>query len=440
MSRVALTVVPVVSVAVVAVGLRLGAGESVRGAIVWAAPRSPRATAWHWQVRTFGEYWGARETISVGFRAIADAGGKRVEARGHTNDDGVAEIELATDARPERLELRADDDDDVLASGPVRWEDVAWDAGGEAWVKPTTRKGPIDLSIAAPGARLVAGFPGAIVVRVEGAPAADVELTAEGDGALDVDTKPVKVCPSGRAALVVTPQLHVAALTLRAKAKDGRTGEWYGPVPVAHGGMQLGSLDVVDATTVTSPGNAKIAYWEVNDDAGRLRAGIMDLAPDATEPRPHGRLPLDGLADGDYWVAVSPDPTGAEKLEDAAIARRVHVAKAAEDPCAALDRVARASRGFPRWVAIDGMVGKHVLLARRRGRGRSVALLGLIAGGLAELLLVMRAARAAKRSLAQLERGAPHVQDKFGALEIALALALALLGFALLAALVAWLG
>lgn len=442
MSRVALTVIPAVTVAVVAIGLRLGAGESVRGAIVYAAPRGANATSWLWQVRTFGEYWGARETISVGLRAVAEAGGKRVEARAHTNDDGVAELDFATDARPERLELRADDTDEILASGAVRWEETSWkNDAGETWVKPTSRHGPIELAVAAPGARLVAGFLGTLVVNVDGAPATEVEVTADGD-ALDVATAKLTPCPSGRGALTVTPIMHVAALTLHAKAKDGRTGDWYGPVPVAHGGMQLGSLDVSDATTITSPGNAHRAYWEIDDDAGRVRAGIVDLAGDDLDPRPHARLSFAGLPEGDYWAVVSPDPTGAENIEDAAIARRVHVGKDALPPCVALDRLARSARGFPRWIAIDGMVGKHVALGRRRGRGRSVALLGIFSGGLVELLLVLRAARASKRDLERLERGGADakVQPRFGALEIAIAIGIAMLGFALLAALVAWLG
>jgi hypothetical protein len=441
MSRVVLTVVPAVSVAIVAIGLRLGAGESVRGAIVYGTPRGAKATSWFWQVRTFSEYWGTRETLSVGLHATVDAGGKRVVTNAHTNDDGVAELELATDARPEQIELRADDTNEVLASGAVHWEDVPWrNDDGETWVKPTSRGGPILISIAAPGGRLIAGFPGTLVVRVEGAPGSEVQVTAEGDGALDVATTKLVPCPSGRGALTVTPLLHVAAITLRAKGKDGRVGDWFGPVPVAHGGMRLGSLDVTDATTVTSPGTARRAYFEIDDDVGRVRAGIIDLVTDATEPLPHAGLSFQGLPEGDYWVVLSPEPTGAEKLQDASIARRVHVGKDALDPCVALDRLTRTARGFPRWVAIDGMVGRHLVLARRRGRGRTVALLGLFSGALVEFLLVVRAARAAKRNLERLERGGANadVRRRFGALEVALALALSMLGFALLAALVSW--
>lgn len=441
MSRVALMVVPAVSALVVGVGLRLGAAEGLRGAVVYGAPRGAGATAWYWQVRTFGESWGARETLSVGIHAVAFAGAERVETSAHTNEDGTAELELRAHGRPERLELRAVDTNEILASGAVHWRDVAWqNDGDQAWVKPTSRHGPLGLDVAAVGARLVPGFPGTLVVRVVGAPATEVRLTAEGDGAVDVATPEVAFCPSGRAALTVTPLLHVSSLALHAKTKDGRAGDWSGPVPVAHGGMQLGSLDVTRATTITAPGIAHRAYFEIDDDTGRVRAGIVPLAPDGVEPRPHGSLSFAGLPEGNYWVVVSPDPAGAEKLEDAALARRVHVGERALDPCEVLDGAARSARGFPRWVALDGMAGKHAVLSQRRGRGRTVALLGLLSGAAAELLLVLRAARAAKVALDSLDRGVgATVRRRFGALEVALALTLAVLGFALLAALVAWL-
>lgn len=441
MSRVALAVVPAVSFVVVAAGLRLGAGDSVRGAIVHATPRGAGATAWYWQVQTFGESWNARETISLGVRAVVLAGAERAETTVRTNDDGTAELELATAGRPEHLELRATDTNEVLARAAVRWKDVAWNNDvGDAWVKPTSRHGTLELDVAVPGGRLVAGFAGMLVVRVLGAPASEVELTAEGDGALDVATPSTKLCPSGRGALTVTPLLHVSALTLHAKTKDGRTGDWYGSVPVAHGGMQLGALDATGRITVTAPGTAHRAYFELDDDTGRVRAGIAPLAPDESEPRPHGSLSLQGVPEGDYWAVVSPDPAGAEKLEDAAIARRVHVGTSVLDACAMLDGAARSARGFPRWVALDGMAGRHAALSVRRRRGRAVALVGLVSGGAAELLLVLRAAQAAKRALDRLDRGAgTALRRRFGALEVGLALTLAVLGFALLAVFVVWL-
>lgn len=439
MSRAALAVVPMLVVAVVALGLRVGAGEGVRAAVVFGAPRTGDAFAW--QLATFRDWGSARETIAARVRVTAKAGARTLALEAETNDDGVAELSIPGPDAPAELEVRADDGE-LLAWGAPRLEEPSWrNDDGLAFARATKQTGPLVLHVAPWGGRLVAGFPGTLTVKVEGAPAPEIELEAIGEEGLSIERPPGRACPSGATTLDVLPLLQVAGLTLRARAKGGATGEWFGALPVALGAMHLGSGDVTDRTTVTAPGAARRAYVELCDDRGRARAWVLSLAPDAAEPRPHAALDLAGVPAGSYWLAISPDPRGAEKLSSSTIARRLHVGPAPLDRCEAAEKLALAARGFPRWVALDGLAGRRAVLAKRRARGRLVALAGVGSGGLLELLLVLRAARAAKRGLVALESVAPAAaRRRFGALEGAIALAVAALGFAMLAAVVAWLG
>jgi hypothetical protein len=145
---------------------------------------------------------------------------------------------------------------------------------------------------------------------------------------------------------------------------------------------------------------------------------------------------MPAIPKADYWIVVSPDPRGAESLGSATVARRVHVAKEALDPCEAVSRLAPSATGFPRWVALDGLSGRRVMLAQRRRHGRLIALSGLASGGVLEFLLIVRAWRTARRQL----REARAPGTRLGYLDIAIALMTTMLGFAILAAVVAWLG
>ena len=121
------------------------------------------------------------------------------------------------------------------------------------------------------------------------------------------------------------------------------------------------------------------------------------------------------------------------------MARRAHIGPSELDACDAAEKLAWTPRGFPRWVALDGLTGRRQILGQRRAHGRTIALSGIASGGLLELLLILRASRDAKRGLDNLESVAPHTRKRFGPLEIGIGILIAMLGFAMLAAVVAWL-
>jgi hypothetical protein len=376
----------------------------------------------------------SREVVGVKGHLKVREPGKTIEQDFATNDDGVAELALPVKGYSMDMEIRADDGE-LLASGAVRFEDIHWDNTPKIdWLKPTRSSGPLTIHVAPWGGRLTSGFPGMLTVWVEGAPSGELEIEAEGEESATVDHKPARVCPSNMAALAITPLLQAAGVTIRARSKSGAKSEWFGALPITVGGMQLGSVDIDDKTSVTAPGNAKTAYVEIDDDRGRAWSSVLELAGDATEPRPHAMLAMPKIPSGDYWIVVSPDPRGAETLASGTMARRAHVAKEALDPCESVSRLAASATGFPRWVALDGLSGRRAALAQRRRHGRMIALSGLASGGLLEFLLIVRAWRTARRQL----QTSPGM--RLGYLDVAIALMMTMLGFAVLAAMVAWLG
>lgn len=440
MSRAVLAIVPLLIVIVVAIGLRVGAGEGIRAAIVYGAPRSGSGDSLAWQVATFRDWGAARETIPVRMHVAVKAGGRTLSVDTESNADGAAELSIPTTDRPTEIEVRADDGE-ILAWGGVHWEDAPWhNDDGPGWIKATRQTGTLGIHVAPWGGRLIAGFPGTVTVSVDGANASDIELEAIGEAGLSIERAPPKLCVRGVTTLDVLPLMQASGLTLRAKTKSGASGEWFGPLPVALGGMQLGSVDVDEKTTVTAPGEAAKAYVEIDDDRGRLHGAILQLTADASDPRPHATLDFPSMPAGYYWLVVSPDPRGAEKLGSSTIARRAHIGPGRLDFCDAAERLAWTPHGFPRWVALDGLTGRRAILGQRRAHGRTIALSGIGSGGLLELLLILHASREAKRGLRMLEAASPSsTKRRFGALEVAIGIAVAMLGFAILAAIVAWL-
>ena len=92
------------------------------------------------------------------------------------------------------------------------------------------------------------------------------------------------------------------------------------------------------------------------------------------------------------------------------MARRAHVGPGELDPCDAAEKLAWTPRGFPRWVALDGLTGRRQILGQRRAHGRTIALSGIAAGGLLELLLILnleRAIKANEPSICRTEAGVP---------------------------------
>ncbi|MDP9036989.1 MAG: hypothetical protein M3O50_19500, partial [Myxococcota bacterium] len=86
---------PAAALAVVAMGLRLGAPSVVRAAIVYGAPVSTAGTGLAWQVVVFEDDQRVRQPVSsLTLDVTAQSGAGSTRVRGVTNDDGVAELLL----------------------------------------------------------------------------------------------------------------------------------------------------------------------------------------------------------------------------------------------------------------------------------------------------------------------------------------------------------
>jgi hypothetical protein len=429
---IAIAVTPLVAMATLAAGLRVGAPDSTRAAIVLAAPAAHGSNVLAWQIHTLLEDRRVRESISVpGLVVTARSGSATVEWRGDSNADGIAEARLAfgTPEPPREVWVEVRDGRELLAAGsaavPAAWTGIAHASPAHA----SRRDGTIAIDVMALGGRLAAGFPGSLWVRTTdratGAPLGGVALDAEPEPGLDVTASHVVTCANGWAELVATPTFHVTGLSLHAK-KEGKDGFWYGGAPVAAGASHVAapmslSPGAARGVEVTAGGARATIYAEVDDAEGRLFA--------TTLTGPKTTLDVPPLAPGLYWIVTSNDPRDAETASSTALARPVLVSAEKVDACALGAKLATSvATGFPRTAVVDGFSGRSQHAFERRRLGTAIGLSALVLAALLEGLLISSAARRAKADL-------PRFSGKSPAGSLAIALLVALLGFALVAAL-----
>jgi len=450
-SRLWLVVVAVLSIATLAVGLRVGAGDAVRAAIVYGAPLPAGGGHAAWQLRTELDDGRERTAETTAFTATVRARGVTRTIQGATNDDGVAEIAFEAPglATGDEVELEVRDARGLLlAQGQADWPKAPpRREAPRGLLRPTRVEGALRLSVAVLGARLAPGQSGRVWVRVDaaGEPPRAPRVDATPDPGLDVTrafAPAGPTCPRW-GVVEVTPRGHIGGLLLSAHDALGRKGEWYGAMPIAAGAMH------VNAPLVAAPGPVKVqivsasaralAYAELDDAKGRVAAAVVPLAG---EP-PTGEAAFDAQEPGLGWLVVSGEPDGAVAMRDATRAMPLWIGPGA--PCEA-DLAGIAPASFERFVAVDGFVRQRALLAARRRRGRLIALGALALGSLLETLLLLRAAREGRQGLAKLERalGAEEgarsktAARSRAALDLLAVLLLSALGFALLFALVEW--
>ena len=147
---------PLVSVATLMIGLRIGAGESVHSATISAAPPGKPGpdgkTRVAWQLATSLDERMVKEMIAVpGLTVVARTKTEEARWSGRTNDDGIAEVNLAfaslTPGDDVELDVRADGDAVPLAKGHVTWSAPSWGGQHEGAVRPTSRSGAIGLDV-----------------------------------------------------------------------------------------------------------------------------------------------------------------------------------------------------------------------------------------------------------------------------------------------------
>ena len=481
---------PIVAILTLMIGLRVGAGEAVRAAVVSGAPLGHAGpdgkTRIAWQMLTFIDDRGVKETVPMReLSVMARAKGHEASWKGESNADGIAEIALALDdvafGDDLDLEVRVGSDPKPLAVGRVSWREVAGSGagsglgpsagslGGERRVepggaaRPTMRSGAIGLDVVVEGDRLIAGFPTSLWIRATppaGVSPAGLAIEVDPEPGLLADRPKATTCGAGWAEVPVTAQAHVVGIGVaahsptRADGPEPPTGKWFGALPVAPGAFFVSMPRVVkagEATTVVliAPNPREVVYAELDDTRGRVVAGALKVAVEPGDPTPRAHFELPPLAPGLHWLVVSGEPRGAERLAGAAVAKSIFVGdKVADDAAVDVQNACsigpwlaqRPAPGFPRWVALDGLPGRSAENRARHTLGLIIGLVSLLAAGILETLLLVAASREARIALqlAELDDDDPAATKVTAAPPgggVVVAVLITVLGLALLAVL-----
>lgn len=481
---------PIVAILTLMIGLRVGAGEAVRAAMVFGAPpghATPNGkTRLAWQMLTFLDDRGVKETIPMrGLEVIARSKGHEARWTGASNVDGIAEIALEMEGLafgdPLDLEVRAEGEKSPIAVGRVEWREVAGfgagsgldggagSLGGERRVepsgaaRPTLRTGAISLDVVVEGDRLIAGFPTSLWVRATPPPGvapAGLAIEIDPEPGLLAERTEASTCAGGWAELSVTAQAHVVGAGVvahapsRGEGPEAPTGKWFGALPVAPGAFFVSMPRVIPAgapstVVLIAPNPRDVVYAELDDTRGRVAAAALPVVIEAGDPTPRARFELPPLAPGLHWLVVSGEPRGAERLAGAAVAKSILVGGAVpDDPSINVQNACsigpwlaqRPAPGFPRWVALDGLPGRSAANRSRHLIGLLIGLISLLAAGVLETLLLVAASREARISLqlAELDDDDPAATKVTASSPgggVVMAVLIAVLGLALLAVL-----
>ena len=460
---------PIVAVVTFMLGLRVGAGNAVKAASVFAAPPGKPPTAgapvpFAWQILTYIEDRGVRETIAMrDLTVIARSKGQESRWTGSSNADGIAEAVLAipglVPGDPVELEVHVAGEAQPLAQGLVDWQSPTWgrDAPGAAAARPSKRDGAIGIDVLVEGERLVVGFDMPIWAHVtsSGIDPSRVTLHATPEAGLRLEKEDPKIGCDGWAELEAVAEGHVVGLQIEARAPDGKKGVWFGALPVAPGAFFVGAPRHVpegkaETVVLVAPNPRNVVYAEVDDERGRVFAAALPLAVEPGDPVPRARFEMPPLASGLHWIVVSGEPRGAERLAGAAIAKPFLVGDAPDslgervrpgEACSIGPWLAkRPATGFPRWLALDGMATRGASNRASHRLGLFIGLVSLLAAAVLEVLLLTAASREARAAMLLAELDEPEadrrrVVAKPPGGSLAIAILVAMLGFALLGAL-----
>jgi hypothetical protein len=421
LERAAIGVTPIVAVVVVAIGLRVGGGARIRGVKIQARGPGHGRVGLAWQMVALGEEGGVREVLpATTVDLVASARGASATWRGVTNADGVAEawLDLPGTTWGDPVTLRATaEDGEVLADGTVAWpREPPASALDDARAHATRVTGDLAIEVFLRDGKLVPGFPERAFVRVTDAATRkgmeDVALTFAPEPGLSVDPASTRTAAGGWSEVHVTAEFLLAGWTVEARGpgpagRDGRTGSWYGALPVAPGAAAVAlpqRLAPEERTPLTfvAPAATHRLYVEVDDAWGCDFAAAVDMTDSSGSGATAVSLPA--LAPGAYWLVTSSDPHGAESLTGTTLARPFEVGGASG--ASSEPDVVRAAAPFTRFLAVDGLARPLAQATRRRRRGLMVALAALLTAAALEVVLVLRAAARARIRLARLSEAA----------------------------------
>lgn len=441
---------PILSVATLMLGLRVGAGESVRSATIYGAPigkPSPDGkTRVAWQMTTFLDERMVKETLALeSLTVTARTKSEEITWKGATNMDGIAEINLAFSSLaptdPIDLDVRMAGDPAPLARGRVTLEMPSWGGLHEGAMRPTSRTGAIGLDVVVEEGRLVPGFPSSVWVRAS-PPIVDLPITITPEPGVQLDRDTITTCDGGWAEAKLNAQAHVVGAAFEAKAPDGTTGKWFGAIQVAPGAFFASMPRTIEpgkpsVAVILAPNPRKVVYVELDDERGRIAAAALPLLTEPGDPTPRARFELPPLAEGLHWLVVSGEPRGATELTGVTIAKPFLVGPM-QNACNIGPWLARRqANGFPRWTALDGAPSRGDYNKKRRTLGLFISMISLAAAALLEVLLLIAGTRETRAAFeaAEGEEDAKPVVTRTPGGSLAIAALLAVLGFALLAVL-----
>jgi hypothetical protein len=471
LERSLLLATPMAAMATVALGLRIGAGNEVRAAVVYGAPASGAGTGLAWQIVAFDEEHNYREPAPLSaLDVVAREGGRETRWHGATSDDGAVEMLLPFASPAVHLEVRAGST--LLAVGDAAPPPpLPRDPPSTQWARFARREGDVVLGVAVAGQRVATGIPASLWVRATDAathaPLGGVTVEAERDSAFQPAESHVTTDARGWARVVATPVGHAVSVVLHATTDAGKTGVWAGGLYISPGAAELalddrvapGQEPVID---VVVPTVRTTAYLEIDDARGRAWATAVPVKG-APGELPRATVHVPPLAPGLYWAVEAGDPAGAAELGPGTIARPFFVAATDEaalafgtdrDTCTPPADSRETGRvvseclalagatPVPRWTALEGFTMQHARDAAKRSRGLALALWAILIAVILEALLLLKASATSRARLraAEKEGGAGSGRLVGRGWTVGIALLVAMMGFALMAAFLARVG
>ena len=452
--RAAIVITPVLALATVAIGLRVGASSRSFGAKVYAASPGLGRSGLSLQLVTLAAEGGVPEVIQVpGMTVVGTTHGAEARWHGASNSEGVAEAWLGLDGLHAKDDVRLSitgDDGTPLGSGVIEVPASQPDATSSSELPATRRSGTLFVELYIYGGKLVPGASTHVFAHVRDTatrrPIDGAHLTIDPEPGLTVDAPFASTSAGGWSDARVTADFLLAGWTLSAEASVIQTGTWYGSLPVSPGAATVNlppdvTPEVALPLRFTVPPASPRLYVVVADAVGCDFSAAIEVAPGHRGGT--ASIDLPPLTPGIYWLMTSADARGAEASTPSSVARpfRVGAHKDTSEP--PLQSLATLSPPKPaRAMVLDGLVSPFQLASRSRRRGLRIALGAIAIATVLETLLILRAASRARTKMkavtdAALEVGAPSTKgDGAGtATGIAILVLATLLGFALLAAL-----
>ena len=412
--RVAIVLTPALALLIVAGALRLGAGGRVRGARLHGRGPGHGRSGLALQLQVIAEEGGVPEALGgVAISMSGTAHGTTATWDGSTNADGIAEAWLALPGVTwgDAVHVRATAaDGGTLVEGAIPWPGPS--PAAEVLTQPAMparRSGELWIDVFLPDGKLVPGFSERAIVSVksalDGSGIDGASLTFLPEPGLSVEPTSSRTANGGTCEVRLTAEFLLANLAIEGSARTGpmlARATWVGALPVAPGAAGVELARVIPRGTrwpldLVVPLATRRLYVEVDDPWGRDFGAALDIVP--AEEGGSASLMLPALSPGTYWLVTSSDARGAERLDGSTMARSFTVASGPGD---ATPGMPPRAAPFVRTLELDGLALPRRRARERRNQGLAIALAALGAAAVLEVVLLLRAAHAARGRLSRL--------------------------------------